>query len=396
MNYRTPRQRRAQEELVQIRAWMVDYLQRTVGPELTAEAAQAAIEQAKGWAAPQIRPLARYLEQAPNALTSTSPVTGPPSAVRLRHHLHCAGHQGTVAKAACAQCGRTDPLPLEICDTGRCCGWCRSQMHFRNCGRCGRIDQIVTHRDGVAICRRCYRTDPSVVTECARCRRMQAPAHRLKDGSALSSNCGPKPKQQCKTCGRLRPVAAHTPRGPVCARCYQSPMRTCGVCGQMRPIQVRAADGRLDVCVDCYRGPMGECSVCGRWRHGGRVSKRGGAFHCRSCWPRPMRTCILCGQRRRAKATWPLGPVCGSCHQQRRALPMPCSSCGDRRIIVGRADDGGDLCATCCGHQDPSIRCRSCGRAGDLFDDEGCPRCVLAERVRDLLSRDDGTIAEGL
>ncbi|MFD7340252.1 XRE family transcriptional regulator [Streptomyces violascens] len=396
MTYRTPRELRARQDLERTRAWVIAYLQRVVGPELTAEAAQAAVEEAKGWGPQQVRLLACYLDETPNALTASTPVTGPVSLVRLRYLLHSAGHQATVTRAVCADCGRTDPLPLTTGEGGRLCGWCSARNHFRTCERCGRLDQVVTHRDEVAICRRCYRKDPLVVTECARCHRMRPPGHRLDDGRALCFNCTPRRKQKCCGCGRLRRVNAHTSAGPVCGNCYQGPMRRCGICGEDRPISVRAVDGRPDVCIGCYRGPMGECSVCGRVRHGGHVSNRGGSFHCRSCRPRPDHTCALCGRTGPTQTTWPLGPVCDTCYQARRATPRPCSSCHDRRIIIGRSDEGGDLCAACCGHQNPAVRCRSCGQSGDLIDGGGCPRCVLAERVRDLLSGNDGTVAEPL
>ncbi|MCZ9346464.1 hypothetical protein NGM37_53030, partial [Streptomyces sp. TRM76130] len=69
MSYRTPRQREAQAELESTRAWLVDHLCRAVGPGLTAGAAQAAVEQAKGWGPMPARELARYLEQTPDGLT---------------------------------------------------------------------------------------------------------------------------------------------------------------------------------------------------------------------------------------------------------------------------------------------------------------------------------------
>ncbi|MBQ0967665.1 XRE family transcriptional regulator [Streptomyces sp. RK23] len=395
MSYRTPRQRTAQQELESIRAWVVARLCGAVGPALTAQAAQAAVEQAKGWGPLPVRELARYLEQTPDGLT-VPVVTGPLSVVRLRNLLHAAGHGERVAKVTCVRCGRTDPLPTERSPEGRCCGWCWAQMNFRPCGRCGRVDQIVTRREDGPICRRCYRSDPLVVTECAGCHRMRPPGYRSEDGTALCCNCAPKTKRKCVGCGRVRKVNARTPAGPVCGACYEGPKRRCGVCGEVEQIQVRAADGQPEVCIRCYRGPKGECSVCGRWRHGGQVSQRGGAFHCRSCWPRPVRTCGLCGNDRRTKTIWPLGPVCSGCYQARRATPAPCSSCGDRRIMIGRAVDGSDLCATCCGRDDPGARCGRCDQPGDLFDDGQCPRCVLGGRVRDLLSGDHDAVPDHL
>lgn len=64
--------------------------------------------------------------------------------------------------------------------------------------------------------------------------------------------------------------------------------------------------------------------------------------------------------------------------------------------MIGRTADGSGLCATCCGNDDPATRCGGCGQPGDLFDNGQCPRCVLAERVRDLLSGDHDVVPDHL
>lgn len=193
MSYRTPRQRTAQKELEDACAWVVAHLCDAVGPALTAQAAQPAVEQAKGWGPLPVREIARYLDQTPDGLT-VPVVTGPLSVVRLRNVLHTDGHREAVTKATCVRCGRTDPLPAKHSPEGRCCGWCYAQMNFRPCGRCGRVDQIVTRRQDGPICRHCYSTDPLVVTECARCHRMRRPGYRCEDGTALCCNCRQGPR----------------------------------------------------------------------------------------------------------------------------------------------------------------------------------------------------------
>ncbi len=64
--------------------------------------------------------------------------------------------------------------------------------------------------------------------------------------------------------------------------------------------------------------------------------------------------------------------------------------------MIGRADDGSDLCATCCGRDDHGARCGTCDQPGDLSESGRCPRCVLGERVRDLLGGKDGTVPDHL
>ncbi|MEV7524595.1 XRE family transcriptional regulator [Streptomyces sp. NPDC091371] len=391
MTYATPAQRRVREELLRARGQVVAFLTAKVGPALDAATAQLLVEQAKGWGPKPVRDLAQHFHDHPNALTAPTR-DSPVALVRLLHLLDAAGHHEAVAKLACALCGRTNPLPLEQSELGRCCGWCLARTRFRTCARCGGVDQIVTRLGDGPICRHCYRKDPLVVEECARCHHVRAPASRGPDGRALCCTCTPRPLQQCSGCGRSKKVNAHTPEGPVCGACYESPARLCGLCGKIRPIQARATDDQPDICVDCYRGPIGQCSICGRLRHGGNVSQRGGAFHCRSCWPRPVRECAICHKPGRTQAVWPLGPVCNHCYQHRRKTPQPCSACANSRIIIGTMPDGGGLCAACCGRDNPAARCRTCHTPGDLTEAGLCPRCALADRVRDLLSTEDGVI----
>ncbi|MFD7258902.1 XRE family transcriptional regulator [Streptomyces sp. NPDC059874] len=163
-----------------------------------------------------------------------------------------------------------------------------------------------------------------------------------------------------------------------------------------RRITVRATDHRPVTCDRCYRGPIDECVVCGRRRHGVRVSQRGWAFHCRSCQPRPSRRCDDCGAIRQVKAIWPLGTLCGTCHQRRKRNPEPCSQCSTTRVLAGRTPDGHGLCGPCAGRPDIDFACRRCGFPGDIYADSNCTRCVVTDQVHDLLSVEDGTIAPQL
>ncbi|MHA6763114.1 hypothetical protein [Streptacidiphilus sp. PAMC 29251] len=96
------------------------------------------------------------------------------------------------------------------------------------------------------------------------------------------------------------------------------------------------------------------------------------------------------------QVVWPIGTVCNSCYERRRSNPMPCSACGTTRVLVGRAPAGGDLCGPCSGEDTLDFACRRCAFPGDIYKDGNCARCVLSDRVHDLLGHEDGAIPHQL
>ncbi|CAL9325997.1 XRE family transcriptional regulator [Streptomyces sp. SudanB182_2057] len=387
---RTIRQQRC--ELEQARARLIEHVQAATGRRLTAARARTVLEQAKAWAPAAARELDRHLTTSPDALSAPTSYC-PATLVRLAHLLVQAGFAHAVTKVKCARCSRTDPLPLRPSPEGRCCGWCVSKARVRNCGRCGQDGHIVTRREDGPICRRCYRSDPLVVTECAGCGHQRAAGTRLDDGTVLCTNCIPRPERACTRCGISgRHKYSAGDGAPLCKRCYQAPRRRCGICGEFREIAARQADGRTDACTRCYRGRKETCSACGRLRHGRRSLARAGAFLCFSCWPRPISKCADCTEMKPAHTTWPLGTLCSGCYQRRTHVPAPCSACGRLRVMVARGPDGRETCRACCGLDTPAVRCRHCKAPDDIYDDGRCPRCVLTDRVHDLLSPDGSTV----
>lgn len=384
----------AQRDLVQARHRLVGRLLQAAGPDLTAETAQSLLEQAKGWSPGPARELDQHLADHPDAFTAPSPHC-PASLVRLLRQMEAAGHGALVTQPAYVMCGRTDRKIPRITPDGRACDWCVNRTEHRSCARCQKVDRMARRTPEGSICDRCYRRDPELSwKECAGCGDHRPANIRREDGTYLCPKCAPRPKHACAGCGNLREVHAKTDDGPLCRSCYAPPPRLCGVCGQVRPIQARAGDGRPDTCSDCYRTPIGECTVCGRHRHGVHVGGRGGAFHCRSCQPRPSRPCADCGNEKRTQVTWPVGPLCDTCYHRRKRNPAPCSRCDTTRVLVGQGPEGG-LCGPCCGTEH-DYACRRCGFPGNLYADGECARCIAGDRVRDLLSRDDGTIAPQL
>ncbi|MGY0055068.1 XRE family transcriptional regulator [Streptomyces sp. LZ34] len=396
----TPDQLRLRAELAQVRARLLVHLSSTVGPALSEDAAQAALEEAKAWKGPNAFRLAAHLDSCPRALASPSPHC-PRPLVRLAHLLVEAGYGDVVAKVACADCRRTDPLPSQDTPEGRVCSSCYHRRRRRACARCGLVRAMYARRPEGAICEPCHRRETSVKLPCPGCGRLALLEHRAADGEKVCWTCAPTPTRRCTGCGRQRRVNAVTPQGPVCGSCYTSPPRTCGICGIVGPISVKAAGGRPDICQHCYQHPRKECSVCGRIRAGNHIDRGRGAFHCDTCIPRPLRDCGICGRQRPVKIFWPLGPVCSACYRRRRASPSPCAGCSATRILVGITDDGeSGLCATCCaqGGTPGGVvgACAACHVSADLRPDGRCPGCSLRHKVHDLLTDSSGNVPAGL
>nr|UAX58523.1 XRE family transcriptional regulator [Streptomyces sp. A144] len=337
--------------------------------------------------------MAAYLEEHPDALTAPSPHC-PAALPRLLQQLDAQGYGFAVTQLACPRCGRTDKPLIRPMPEGRCCGWCGARTELRACARCGRDGHIVTHWEEGPICRICYRKDPARMAECARCGQRREPAARREDGTALCKPCAPKPEHACSRCGRLAPAAV-TGDAPICHSCYTLPLRLCGVCGKYQPMAKRAVDGQPGTCRSCYRSPLGECSVCGRQRPVQRRKPPDGALYCDACRPRSTATCVDCGRTRPLKATWPVGTLCNTCYRRRTRTPASCSGCGTLRVLVGRSELGQDLCGPCSGTE-IGYACRRCGFPGNIYADGCCGRCVVSDRVQDLLSNEDGNLASQL
>ncbi|MFE2359018.1 XRE family transcriptional regulator [Streptomyces parvulus] len=350
------------------------------------------LTQAKAWSPVVAREMATYLEEHPDALTAPSSHC-PAALPRLLRQLDLHGYGLNVTQLACPRCGRTDKPLVRPTPEGRCCGWCGHRTELRPCARCGKDGNIVTHREEGPICRACYRRDPARKTKCAKCGQLREPARR-ENGKIVCGPCAPTLEHECSRCGRMAPSAVAGDE-PICRSCYTRPPRLCGVCGEVQPMAKRAADGQPDTCMSCYRSPLGECSVCGRQRPVQRRRGPGGALYCDSCRPRSMTTCVDCDRRRPLKATWPVGALCDTCYRRRTRSPAPCTGCGTLRVLVGRSEQGHDLCGPCSGTE-IDYACRRCGFPGNIYADGCCGRCINSDRVHDLLSDEDGNLVPHL
>jgi hypothetical protein len=105
---------------------------------------------------------------------------------------------------------------------------------------------------------------------------------------------------------------------------------------------------------------------------------------CKSCAPRPKRLCVYCGHSRKVTAVWADGPVCNSCYRQRMRAKATCPGCRQHRRVLpypGQPEPVGSDCAGA----PPGPVCGQCGNEDWLYRKDRCARCVLADRLTDLL-----------
>jgi hypothetical protein len=98
---------------------------------------------------------------------------------------------------------------------------------------------------------------------------------------------------------------------------------------------------------------------------------------------------------RPVNADWPIGPVCTACYEHIRNNPAPCARCAVPQPLIAITADGDPICGPCAGVV-VNYFCRTCGDGGRQYADGECVRCVLAQRLDDLLADDHGIIPEQL
>jgi hypothetical protein len=95
---------------------------------------------------------------------------------------------------------------------------------------------------------------------------------------------------------------------------------------------------------------------------------------------------------RPVNAEWPIGPVCSTCYEYVRSHPEACAQCGDVQPLIATDDHDQGICGPCAG-VDVEYTCRRCGQGGRIYADRTCGRCVLADRLDDLLQQANGSTA---
>ena len=276
----------SQDATQELAAWLTGRL-----PALPADRAQALVEQACG-RCPGV--LLEYVRARPAALADPGP-RPPLAAVRLAHALHQDGHRG-ITLPRCARCGRSPARFPTSRPEGRICARCADQDRLRACVRCGRKRPAHARSADGPVCSTCYTrparlceacgqlrplarrastAGPAICDRCAgqagvgtciSCGRQRPVLLRRADGKTYCKTCYPRAARKCARCGRLRPVSAEWPIGPVCDRCYsyvrKNPAR-CPRCGQLAALV--GLDGQHPVCGPCagWRNPAFNCHSCG-------------------------------------------------------------------------------------------------------------------------------------
>lgn len=358
-------------------------------PDLSRETALAVLTDAKADRLRGLRELDEHLAEHPDALISGDPQC-PAAVVRVTRVLVAQGYHQAV-EIRCAGCGRSEvELPVRAL-VGRICQACavKAEPHPR-CARCGRARRVNARRTEGGICAGCYAKDEHIMERCGQCGRNARPTTRSAAGEAICQGCYQAPRRPCIRCGTVAAVHANTAAGPVCARCYEMPRRLCGGCGQIRVITKRATAVNPDLCGNCRPGVEAVCVICARTRPCNRNSQ--GEMLCRTCRPRLLRICQRCGKSRPIQAEWPIGPVCQPCYEAVRSSPHRCAQCSALRPLIGEDSSGRGICGKCAGAP-TDYSCRTCGQGGRHYADGRCARCVLDDRLRDLLTGPNGILS---
>jgi hypothetical protein len=113
----------------------------------------------------------------------------------------------------------------------------------------------------------------------------------------------------------------------------------------------------------------------------------------RSRVPASARFCTRCGRAVRPETNhWPEGYICQTCMTRALEAYGPCVGCGVERLTPGLAPDGGKLCTDCAGGLG-DFTCERCGQEARRYRRGICGRCVLTERLRELLDGGTGCVA---
>ncbi|NEA31334.1 hypothetical protein [Streptomyces sp. SID13031] len=364
---------------------LIEYL-----PGLTLQQATDALKSASCDTPQRLKVLNEHLGEFPESLLTASSQV-PTALVKLAYALRGHGRHD-VALPICARCGEAKRRLASVDGTGgRLCERCaQGLVQKQPCAWCGRLQRVEARRPEGGICSRCHQADPSKHEPCATCGRTRRIAHRLTDGSGLCQACGPRRVYVCSGCGATAPAHKIGEQGPVCETCYRRPERPCGACGQTARIYHRATAHTPDLCDNCYQGIEAACTVCDRTRFC-RRNRSTGDLVCDGCRPEPQQLCSFCHRTRRIRALWPAGAACRACYQTVRATPAPCTDCTTVRVLIGKTPAGDRICGPCAG-VDIDYTCRACEQPGDFYVEGTCDRCLLKERIDDLLTGPDDTI----
>lgn len=95
-------------------------------------------------------------------------------------------------------------------------------------------------------------------------------------------------------------------------------------------------------------------------------------------------TCLDCGLVTKSWTRLPHGGLCVGCRRRRHYHPQACPGCSQVRPLAWQ-NEAGTVCASCAG-ADSIFACVQCGREDHPYANRRCARCVLRERLSDLLT----------
>ncbi|WP_331763202.1 site-specific integrase (plasmid) [Streptomyces sp. NBC_01590] len=381
------------------------------------------------------RNLAQALHDNPSLLRTGKP-PAPFRVAKLLMAMHEAGAQDT-ALPRCGECGRPRPYVGSRSGGRWGCSPCFDKPAV--CAGCHQQRRVVSRdRHGQPRCAKCPDTDGDPVKEFTRLitgldpaldrdtvrtaleRATKRPAGQRRlawaviERPELLTSTGyeaPTPAM-LRFIGELVAAGATTVVKPACPRCHgvkalskllngkricracfaKHAAVPCARCGAVREPATRDAAGQ-PLCPNCLiRDPINleVCVGCGR-RQPVAVRLTDGV-RCNNCRPKEIRECGHCGRTAPCEISRATGqPWCERCQQRW----VTCSGCG----TVAQARGGTweePLCAKCT-NSDPDFwgRCPACATTWQLSP-RACQRCVLDQKIRDLLGDSTGAIGPEL
>lgn len=267
-----PRLRGTPTENDRIRTgWIVDAV-RAADPSLPEPVVLAAVRRAAP-ASFGRAVIALELTSAPELLTSGDPGSKA-GTQRLIKALVAAGST-TIRRPGCTICRRIRDLDLRLTGGGRACVKCSKMLRATICPGCHRLRPPYRRQpDGTTRCQRCVEQDPATWRLCGQCGRSRPVAGHSPSGP-LCQACLPRPQQPCDRCQDVAPVHSRLGGEAVCSRCAHQPQRICAGC--RHPRLHRAVDPG---CPRCSDSDTLHCPTCGDDRFAFRVGAHG-CFRCR-------------------------------------------------------------------------------------------------------------------
>jgi hypothetical protein len=205
--------------------------------------------------------LARQVNTSPEVLVGSPDATK--LAFSFIEQLIAAGAQNA-ALPRCPACDRRVPTTAGGGD--RVCATCLSRRNEPPCSKCGRFKKIRLRTKDGAICTTCHGRDPATWEDCTICGRHRRVNARAEDGGAICNSCYRPTPDECGECGEVREIVSRKEGRALCTRCYRkfAALRPCGRCGRLKRIKKRATEHNPDLCAACWWEPIAICGRCGQ------------------------------------------------------------------------------------------------------------------------------------